>query len=100
MPNRAHRRAERHASTPPADPPPPKRAPQRRSPSPSESRHPCNSHSPTAPAKTISWPTSFTTGREPNMTKHITGTRDEWLAARLDLLEAEKDLTRRSDALA
>src|SRR5690242_15035141 len=34
------------------------------------------------------------------MTKHKTGTRDEWLKARLDLLEAEKDLTRRSDELA
>jgi predicted dithiol-disulfide oxidoreductase (DUF899 family) len=34
------------------------------------------------------------------MTKHITGTRQEWLAARLELLEAEKDVTRRSDALA
>jgi predicted dithiol-disulfide oxidoreductase (DUF899 family) len=34
------------------------------------------------------------------MAKHITGTRTEWLAARLDLLEAEKDLTRRSDELA
>jgi predicted dithiol-disulfide oxidoreductase (DUF899 family) len=34
------------------------------------------------------------------MTKHKTGTRQEWLAARLELLEAEKDLTRRSDALA
>ncbi|MGZ6030010.1 MAG: DUF899 family protein, partial [Myxococcaceae bacterium] len=34
------------------------------------------------------------------MTKHRTGTRDEWLAARLQLLEAEKDLTRRSDELA
>jgi len=34
------------------------------------------------------------------MTMHTTGTRDEWLAARLDLLEAEKDLTRRSDELA
>ncbi len=33
------------------------------------------------------------------MTKHITGTRQEWLAARLDLLEAEKELTRRSDEL-
>jgi predicted dithiol-disulfide oxidoreductase (DUF899 family) len=31
---------------------------------------------------------------------HVTGTRDEWLAARLDLLEAEKELTRRSDELA
>jgi predicted dithiol-disulfide oxidoreductase (DUF899 family) len=34
------------------------------------------------------------------MTTHITGTRDEWLAARLDLLKAEKELTRRSDAVA
>jgi predicted dithiol-disulfide oxidoreductase (DUF899 family) len=31
------------------------------------------------------------------MTNHRTGTREEWLAARLDLLEAEKALTRRSD---
>ena len=29
-----------------------------------------------------------------------TGTREEWLAARLELLEAEKELTRRSDELA
>src|SRR5258707_10588260 len=34
------------------------------------------------------------------MTTHTTGTRDEWLKARLDLLEAEKELTRRSDELA
>src|SRR5579859_6907835 len=34
------------------------------------------------------------------MTAHKTGTREEWLAARLDLLEAEKELTRRSDELA
>ncbi|HVN85678.1 MAG TPA: DUF899 domain-containing protein [Candidatus Binatia bacterium] len=34
------------------------------------------------------------------MTKHRTGTRAEWLAARMDLLAAEKDLTRRSDELA
>src|SRR6478735_8936401 len=33
-------------------------------------------------------------------TTHDIGTREEWLAARLDLLEAEKDLTRRSDELA
>jgi len=31
---------------------------------------------------------------------HPTGTHQEWLAARLELLEAEKDLTRRSDQLA
>ena len=30
----------------------------------------------------------------------MTGTREEWLAARLELLEAEKELTRRSDELA
>src|SRR2546426_8081735 len=34
------------------------------------------------------------------MTKHMTGTRKEWLAARLKLLEAEKELTRRGDELA
>lgn len=34
------------------------------------------------------------------MTTHRTGTRDEWLAARLELLEEEKALTRRSDELA
>ena len=32
--------------------------------------------------------------------RHATGTREEWLAARLDLLEAEKEHTRRSDELA
>src|ERR1700722_13568896 len=34
------------------------------------------------------------------MTKHMTGTREEWLAARLALLKEEKQLTRRSDELA
>ena len=34
------------------------------------------------------------------MTKHRTGTREEWLTARLELLEAEKELTRRSDDVA
>src|SRR5256884_7395956 len=34
------------------------------------------------------------------MTDHTTGTREEWLAARLELLEAEKELTRRGDELA
>ena len=34
------------------------------------------------------------------MTDHKIGTREEWLAARLDLLKAEKELTRRSDELA
>jgi predicted dithiol-disulfide oxidoreductase (DUF899 family) len=34
------------------------------------------------------------------MTAHKIGTREEWLAARLELLKAEKELTRRSDELA
>src|ERR1700720_4943230 len=34
------------------------------------------------------------------MTDHKTATRAEWLAARLELLEAEKALVRRSDELA
>jgi predicted dithiol-disulfide oxidoreductase (DUF899 family) len=34
------------------------------------------------------------------MTTHKTGTRKEWLAARLELLKAEKELTQRSDELA
>jgi predicted dithiol-disulfide oxidoreductase (DUF899 family) len=34
------------------------------------------------------------------MNKHQTGTREQWLAARLALLEAEKELTRRGDEVA
>src|SRR5256714_674980 len=34
------------------------------------------------------------------MTRHMTGTREEWLTARIELLNAEKELTRRSDELA
>ena len=34
------------------------------------------------------------------MPDHETGTREQWLAARLDLLEAEKEHTRRGDELA
>jgi predicted dithiol-disulfide oxidoreductase (DUF899 family) len=34
------------------------------------------------------------------MRSHTTGTGDEWRGARLELLEAEKELTRRSDELA
>jgi predicted dithiol-disulfide oxidoreductase (DUF899 family) len=34
------------------------------------------------------------------MTQHATGTREDWLAARLDLLAAEKALTRQSDEVA
>jgi predicted dithiol-disulfide oxidoreductase (DUF899 family) len=33
------------------------------------------------------------------MTTHMTGTRQQWLAARMELLEAEKEHTRRSDEL-
>src|SRR4051795_11887574 len=36
----------------------------------------------------------------PPMTKHKTGTRPQWLAARLELLDAEKEHTRRGDELA
>jgi predicted dithiol-disulfide oxidoreductase (DUF899 family) len=42
---------------------------------------------------------TMTTQAKPTTT-HSTGTREEWMAARLDLLEAEKELTRRSDELA
>jgi predicted dithiol-disulfide oxidoreductase (DUF899 family) len=38
--------------------------------------------------------------KEKAMTMHRTGTREEWLAARLGLLQREKELTRRSDELA
>jgi Bacterial protein of unknown function (DUF899) len=34
------------------------------------------------------------------MPTHKTGTREQWLAERLELLKAEKELTRRSDELA
>ena len=34
------------------------------------------------------------------MTKHRVGTREEWRTARLDLLDAEKELTRRGDEVA
>src|ERR687888_2728600 len=34
------------------------------------------------------------------MAKHKSGTREEWLAARLELLDAEKEHTRRGDELA
>src|SRR5262250_1482222 len=37
---------------------------------------------------------------EADMASHQAGTREEWLAARLELLEDEKELTRRSDELA
>ncbi len=34
------------------------------------------------------------------MTAHKIGTREQWLVARLELLDAEKQLTRRGDELA
>ena len=34
------------------------------------------------------------------MTTPMTGTREDWLSARLALLEEEKELTRRSDEIA
>src|ERR1700752_3215993 len=34
------------------------------------------------------------------MTTHKTGTREQWLKARIDLLKAEKELTHRSDEVA
>ncbi len=34
------------------------------------------------------------------MTPHMTGTREEWLKARIELLQAEKELTRRGDEIA
>src|SRR5688500_8114046 len=38
--------------------------------------------------------------KERKMTDHKTGTREEWVSARLELLEAEKEHTRRGDELA
>ncbi len=38
--------------------------------------------------------------RQETMNQHTTGTREEWRAARIQLLEDEKELTRRSDELA
>lgn len=49
----------------------------------------------------IFWNTAFlVAGRRETMTDHKIGTREEWLEARLELLKAEKALTRRSDELA
>src|SRR5262249_46804130 len=39
------------------------------------------------------------TQRRTSMTTHAIGTREEWLEARLRLLDAEKELTRRGDEL-
>src|SRR5437016_1693070 len=43
---------------------------------------------------------SATTREEDAMAEHAIGTREQWLAARLELLDAEKEHTRRSDELA
>lgn len=40
------------------------------------------------------------TSKEATVTQHSTGTGEKWLAARLELLAAEKELTRRCDELA
>jgi predicted dithiol-disulfide oxidoreductase (DUF899 family) len=40
------------------------------------------------------------TATKETLTDHKTGTREEWLAARLELLKEEKELTRRGDDLA
>jgi predicted dithiol-disulfide oxidoreductase (DUF899 family) len=40
------------------------------------------------------------TKEKKTMTGHATGTREQWLRARVELLEDEKELTRRSDELA
>jgi len=45
-------------------------------------------------------PNSQASNKEPAMTEHRNGTREEWLQERLRLLEAEKEHTRRSDELA
>src|SRR6516165_11152220 len=79
---------------------------------PSESRHTCHSHPP-SPALNIPHENErarriengtngegHSTKEKRKMTTHMTGTRAQWLAARLALLEAEKELTRRSDELA
>jgi predicted dithiol-disulfide oxidoreductase (DUF899 family) len=45
--------------------------------------------------------TAITHGKKEKrkMTTHKTGTREQWLKARIELLEAEKELTRRGDEL-
>src|SRR6185437_6241517 len=59
-----------------------------------------------ARAKYSAWQSSAKPNREKKrkerttMTTHRTGTREEWLKARIELLNAEKELTRRSDELA
>src|ERR1700682_6725999 len=45
-------------------------------------------------------PTCCNQQKEETMNDHKIGTREQWLAARLELLEDEKALTRRGDELA
>src|SRR5207244_12824347 len=64
-------------------------------------RNPVTLVTPTVRALAVNLSRDDTRRRERRaMTTHRTGTRNEWLAARLELLEAEKELTRRSDELA
>src|SRR6516164_6884949 len=79
---------------------------------PMQSRHICHSQCSIRGAKFMLRPRTSTSYRGPNkrrghltrerraMATHTIGTREQWLAARLELLEAEKDLTRRSDECA
>src|SRR5262249_31663230 len=83
---------------------------RRRSGTPPEARHSCHSRGSIAGARVShEQHPSYRDGAdgEGHLTKgekamptHRTGTREEWLAARLELLKAEKELTRRSDELA
>ncbi len=45
-------------------------------------------------------PAAWAWTKEDAVPEHKTGTQEEWLKARLELLEAEKELTRRSDEVA
>ena len=51
-------------------------------------------------SRSASPPPQPETTRRHDMTTHTTASREQWLAARLELLEAEKELTRRSDEVA
>ena len=81
----------------------------RRTQSESQSRHICHSRRRDIPryvdfvtgqSSGLKHPAVTQTKETGSMTKHKTGTREEWLAARLGLLKEEKALTRRSDELA
>src|SRR5207245_667693 len=79
---------------------------------PSESRHTCHSHRSAAGPSSLSRPPDSVLSRTGRTTKptrrteittmegHMTGTREEWRAARLKLLDVEKEHTRRGDELA